>query len=93
MSLAEKTLEWDLVAAGNWRVMLDVLAPHHPVIANRLRTELETRDDRERADAILAAVEDVKGPFAQDLAALLDDADVDFAVPPYLVAAVEWVTR
>ena len=92
VSLAEKTLEWDLAAAGNWRVMLDVLEHHHPRITTRLRTELEARDDRERADAILDAVDDVKGPFAQDLAALLEDPDVEFAVPPYLIAAIEWVT-
>ena len=49
-------------------------------------------DDRERADAILDAVNDVKGPFAQDLAALLDDPDVDFTVPSYLLEAITWVT-
>ena len=92
ISLAQKTLEWDLAAAGNWRVMLDILEPHHPRITTRLRTELETSGDRERADAILAAVDDVKGPFAQDLAAALDDPDVDFTVPTYLVEAIKWVT-
>jgi putative ATP-dependent endonuclease of OLD family len=90
--LAERTLEWDMAAAGNWRVLLDALAPIKPRVTARLRTELADVGDRDRADRILDAVTNAKGRFAQELAALLDDPDTAFTVPPYVTEAIEWVT-
>lgn len=89
--LAQRTLEWDLAAAGNWNVLLDALASVKPRVAARLRTEHETSSAEQRADALLATVKDAKGRFAQELVAVLDDIP-DFTVPDYLREAIEWVT-
>ena len=44
--------------------------------------------------ALLEAVEDVKGRFAQELADLLDDAAArEFVVPDFLRDALLWVTE
>ena len=90
--LAPRTLEWDFAAAGNWSVMLDALGALHPEAARSLRTELEPLDESGRADKILKAVQHIKGPFAQELAARLEPDDVEPRVPEYLAEAIEWVT-
>lgn len=89
--LAQRTLEWDLVAAGNWDVLLEALAPVKPRVAKRLADEHAGSNARERADALLTKIADRKGRFAQELVALLDN-DREIVVPDYLTEAIEWVT-
>lgn len=91
--LAEQTLEWDLAAAGNVDVMLRALTAVKPRVGPALAEELKDAEPRDGATAILEKVSDVKGRFAQELAAILDDpeVEVDFTPPDYLRDAVEWV--
>jgi putative ATP-dependent endonuclease of the OLD family len=90
--LATKTLEWDLAhEADNWDLMLDALAPIKPRVAKRLRKNHSETDPDQRADALLKAVADRKGRFAQELVALLEQGRT-LAIPSYLVEAIEWVT-
>jgi len=91
VALATRTLEWALAAAGNKDVMLDALEPVKPTVAKRLRGELAEASDDEAADAILKAIKDKKGQYAQELADLLADPDVEFEVPEYLAEAIAWV--
>jgi len=91
VALAPRTLEWALAAAGNKDVMLDALEPVKPTVAKRLRGELAEASDDEAADAILKAIKDKKGQYAQELADLLADPDVEFEVPEYLAEAIAWV--
>lgn len=92
VALATRTLEWALAAAGNRDVMLDALEPVKPTVAKRLRGELAETSDDEAADAILKAIKDKKGQYAQELADLLADPDVEFEIPEYLAGAIAWVT-
>lgn len=90
--LARRTLEWDLAAAGNVEVMLRVLATIKPRVAQRIQREMA--DNKvEPADALLDAVRDVKGRFAQELADVLVVNDTPFELPGYLRDAIEWVTE
>ena len=93
VALAPRTLEWALAANGNKDTMLDALAPVKPRVAERLRRDLAEAGPEEAADAILAAVEDVKGRFAQELALLISEPTVEFAVPEYLIDAIAWVAE
>ena len=89
--LAPHTFEWALAEAGNKDAMLRALAEVKPQVAERLKGELTSAAPHEVADEILKAVKDVKGRFAQELAALLDDETVNFTIPEYLVEAISWV--
>jgi putative ATP-dependent endonuclease of OLD family len=89
--LARRTLEWALAVEGNKDVMLDALEQVKPRVAKRLRRELAEASDEDAADAILEAVEDKKGQYAQELADLLADPEVKFTVPEYLSEAIAWV--
>lgn len=89
--LAPHTFEWALAEAGNKEVMLQALAEVKPQVAQRLKGELANATPGEIAEAILKAVKDVKGRFAQELAALLDDETVDFEIPEYVIEAISWV--
>jgi putative ATP-dependent endonuclease of OLD family len=60
--LATKTFEWDLARSGNWEPLLEALALIKPKTAEGLRN-LGPDGADERADAVLAAVKDVKGPL------------------------------
>jgi putative ATP-dependent endonuclease of OLD family len=97
VALAPKTLEWALAQAGNRDVMLDALEQLKPRVAARLHKELADLDLTNPfnaalvGDKILAAVADVKGRYAQELAELIDNPEVDFAVPKYLEGAIAWV--
>jgi putative ATP-dependent endonuclease of the OLD family len=83
--LATRTFEWDLANAGNWATLIEALALVKPKVAQGL-AQLESS----RPDALLGAVEDVKGRFAQALTEVLADGR-DFVVPEYLRDAVSWV--
>lgn len=88
--LAEKTLEWDLAASGNWEALLSALASVKPRVAARLRADHEQSTPAQRADALLTNVKDVKGRFAQELVAV--EGFPEFVVPDYLSKAIAWVT-
>jgi putative ATP-dependent endonuclease of OLD family len=92
VALAPRTLEWALVEAGNKDLMLQALAQIKPRVAERLAVNLQDADDETAADAILDAVKDIKGQFAQELADLIVNPFRDFEVPAYLQTAIEWVT-
>jgi putative ATP-dependent endonuclease of OLD family len=93
--LARKTLEWDLAAAtaDNWEVLLRALEAIKPRVAQALRGELGDAAPEQRANRLLERIKDVKGPFAQQLAGLLEVEATAFQAPAYLVDAIEWVTR
>lgn len=91
--LATRTLEWDLAFEGNnWVVMLVALQAIKPRVTRKLAEELVALTPTERADRILAAVKDVKGRFAQELSAQLENREIGFDPPPYLREAIEWIT-
>jgi hypothetical protein len=56
-----------------------------------LRKDHTETDLRQRADALLKAVANRKGRFAQELVALLEEGRT-LELPSYLVEAIEWVT-
>jgi putative ATP-dependent endonuclease of the OLD family len=91
VALAPHTLEWALAQAGNAKVMIDALEPVKPKVAARLRGELADTTAEQTADAILAAVKDVKGQYAQELADLLAKPEIPFTAPSYLREAIAWV--
>lgn len=91
VALAPRTLEWAIAEAGNKDVMLSALEPVKPRVAARLRKELADVPDAEAADAILAAIKDVKGRYAQELADLITDPEIPFEIPAYLREAIAWV--
>lgn len=93
VALATNTFEWALAAAGNQDIMLDALEPVKPRVTARLRRELAEATPEESADAILAAVKDIKGRYAQELADLIAKPNVKFAVPKYLREAIAWVAE
>jgi putative ATP-dependent endonuclease of OLD family len=93
VQLAERTLEWDLAAAGNVGVMLRALAIVKPRAGPALAKDLEGADPKAAADAILESVAEIKGPFAQALAAVLDEDDEEFVIPEYLRNAIAWVAE
>jgi putative ATP-dependent endonuclease of the OLD family len=84
--LAARTFEWDLANAGNWETLIEALALVKPKVAQGL-----AQLDDGRPDALLGAVEDVKGRFAQALTEVLADGR-DFVVPDYLRDAVSWAS-
>jgi len=90
--LSTQTLEWDLVAAGNWNLAIDALERLKPRVAKRLRRECEGHDPDKRADALLLNVSNCKGRFAQELADLLAEGR-NLTVPDYIREAIEWVTN
>jgi putative ATP-dependent endonuclease of OLD family len=91
--LADRTLEWDLAAAGNTPTMLEALAQVKPVTGLALSATIKDLTTEEQAQAILDKVSDVKGRFAQELAELFTDTTVEIQVPDYLRTAIEWVTE
>lgn len=88
--LSTRTLEWDLVVAGNWELLVQALASIKPRSAARLGRDHADSERNVRADALLLAVEDSKGPFAQELADLIDAGAEPFTVPEYLAQAIDW---
>jgi putative ATP-dependent endonuclease of the OLD family len=95
VELAPRTLEWALASASakNLELMLDALDLVKPIVTKRLRGELEGAELETSADALLEAVKDVKGRFAQELADLLDNDPREFVVPDFLRDALIWVTE
>jgi hypothetical protein len=71
--------------------MLRALELVKPKVAERLQAEIAEADDEAAAEAILGAIEDVKGRYAQELADLIADPTIEFVVPAYLRDAIAWV--
>ena len=90
--ISRRTLEWDLVGAGNWDLALGALKRIRPKVAERLTAELSGKSSAEQADAMLEAIVSVKGPFAQAIVAELRTGR-ELVVPPYLGNAIEWLTN
>ena len=91
VSLAPRTLEWALAEAGNKDIMLRALSAVKPKVAARLQASIASVSDADAATAILAAVENIKGQYAQELADLISDPEVPFEIPAYLRDAIAWV--
>jgi putative ATP-dependent endonuclease of OLD family len=91
VKLARRTLEWDLAAAGNRKVMLEALSAVKPIAGPKLAEALEGRDDTEVATQLLESVKAIKGRYAQELAERISEPEESLTVPPYLKEAIEWV--
>ena len=91
--LAEKTLEWDLVKAGNWDLALAALSQFHPRVAAGLRRDHVNSSDEERAAAFLAKVQTIKGEVAQELADSIEEGSaIGLQIPDYIRRAILWVS-
>ncbi|MCX6465156.1 MAG: AAA family ATPase [Pseudonocardiales bacterium] len=96
--IARETLEWDLVVAGNWELLLDALTPLRPRVTERLRRTLTEATAEQRAAALIKAVKKIKGEFAQSLVELMSastdrtNAPRRLEPPRYLLDAIEHVT-
>ena len=91
--LAEKTLEWDLVKAGNWDLALAALSQFHPRVAAGLRRNHVNSSDEERAAAFLAKVQTIKGEVAQELADSIEEGSaIGLQIPDYIRRAILWVS-
>jgi hypothetical protein len=84
------------VLAGNWEWAMTALRLIKPRVARTLSVD-ETLDTPEkRADAVLAAVESIKGRFAQALTRTIADirgAGHAIVVPQYIRDAIEFVSE
>jgi putative ATP-dependent endonuclease of OLD family len=93
VSLAHRTLEWDLAKAGNTKLMFAALTRLRPTAGPKLEQELAGADPAVVADRLLKYLTKykLKGRFAQELADLIDDGKYGLIVPDYLREAIEWV--
>lgn len=96
--MAQQTLEWDLVMAGNWELLLDALEPLRPRVTARLRHAMAGEPPTERAAALVRATKKIKGEFAQSVVDVMS-SPVDetgsrrlLAPPAHLRKAIEHVT-
>jgi hypothetical protein len=89
----KRTLEWDLVAAGNWDAAARAWAKLHPVSAARLRKRCDEAEPEAQADAFLAVAKRDKGRFAQALAELAESETLQLTLPPYLAEALAFIAR
>ncbi len=86
----QRTLENDLLVAGNEAVLKSVFLSIHPHSEERWNATVETRPSADRGDAfvsLLAESRTRKGDFAQELAAAIE-AGAHFVVPEYLRLAI-----
>ncbi len=90
--ISRRTLEWDLVEAGNWELALAALGRIRPKVAERLASDMVGRSSSEQADALLGKIASIKGPFAQAVVSELRDGQA-LIVPPYLGDAIDWLTE
>lgn len=91
--LSSKTFEHDVVAAGNWHWALKALALVKPRVAKRLAVAHEKSSSAARSDALLDAVVDVKGRFAQALTQTVGQYKAEgnvVVVPTYIEEAIRW---
>jgi putative ATP-dependent endonuclease of OLD family len=90
--ISRRTLEWDLVEAGNWELVLAALGRVRPRVAEGLASTMAGNTPSEQADALLEKIASIKGPFAQAIVAELR-AGRRLIVPPYLGDAIEWLAE
>lgn len=90
--ISRRTLEWDLVEAGNWDLALAALGRIRPKVAEGLASAMAGKASSEQADALLEKIASIKGPFAQAIVAELRSGR-ELIVPPYLGGATEWLTE
>ncbi|WP_363502031.1 ATP-dependent nuclease [Burkholderia sp. LMU1-1-1.1] len=99
--IAAKTLEYDLALhTENHALMLAALKELHPTIASNLEDELKKADPRDKARILFNGMFQrekgtnvLKGKYAQSLAGLVGKQKTQFKIPPYLLAALEFITR
>lgn len=93
VSLAHRTLEWDLAKAGNTTLMFAALTRLRPRAGPKLEQEVAEADPAVVADRLLGYLTKykLKGRFAQELADLIEIGDHGLIVPGYLREAIEWV--
>lgn len=99
--LARKTLEYDLALhKENQPLMLAALKDIHPSIGDALDGKLVASGEAERPKVLFKGLfqreegADVqKGRYAQALAAVIANAESPVAMPPYIKAALEFVTK
>lgn len=87
---AEKTLEWDIVKAGNWDLALEALRTFKPRVSVKLKDEYATSSFGEQADMLLSKVKKKKGDFAMALSSLIASGSA-FEAPLHIRKAIEWV--
>lgn len=91
--LSAKTFEHDLVMAGNWEWAIRALGLVKPQVAKRLLQDATLDTPLKKADAMLKAVDGVKGRFAQALTKTIEDTKQTgqpILVPPYIRDAIVW---
>lgn len=94
VQLAAKTFEWDLAFANfeSKELILEALKEVRPQVGKEVENTTFSSATA-FADEVLARIEDYKGRFAQELAALLHSRpQMTFAVPSYLEATLTWIT-
>ena len=94
VKLSRKTFEWDLANenVANSDVMIRALKEVKPQVGSRLE-KTDFANPVEFADALLAAVSDVKGLFAQELAYILtSEPTTRFNLPKYIGDALGEMT-
>lgn len=89
--LARKTFEWDLIVAGNAETMREALKLLKPRVAADLKGALTGADPEAQANLLYERISDMKGPFAQALAQIVDGG-ADLEVPAYIRAAIAAAT-
>lgn len=95
INLAQRTFEWDLAHANfaTPKLLITALKNIRPVVGSIMEKQTFATAD-EFADEILRRVTAYKGPFAQQLSSVLaENPGEGFSVPPYLEAALKWVTN
>lgn len=94
--LSTRTFEHDLVLAGNWEWAIAALRLIKPRVARALSLDEALDTSEKRADAVLAAVESVKGRFAQALTRTIAEvkaAGHPIVVPQYIRDAIDFVSE
>lgn len=92
--LATVTFEWDLIAAGNVEWALMAMSKLHPRKTKALRENPFITSAEDYASAILEAIKDKKGRFAQALLHTAEDAKAaghEIKVPAYITETLRFV--
>ncbi len=93
--LASNTFEYDLVLAGNWEWALRALVLLKPRVAKRLRDDENLEEGNSQAQAVLDAISNRKGRFAQALTQTAASVKADgftIGVPRYIKEAILWAS-
>jgi putative ATP-dependent endonuclease of the OLD family len=97
---AQKTFEYDLALhPKNQPTMLKALEELHPLIAKNLKMAVDAASSDDRPQLIFDGMFDreegkgnvLKGAYGQALAQAISDKATDFAVPPYIEQAINYI--